>query len=182
MESVKVNRRFRGTYRLHLQGRRINRARNQRESRQQAWLLLSRWFLAWLIFRTWKWRKYFLPKRRLTFNGLLLYWRYNPVWVLASSIGFVKVKFSGVGSLAPCPTSNIEHQGLHFIWFYPLACLACVDLPGAYAPVNIALRVTGASKPLRDKAVVFEEAFSWLNGVISQKIELFILNILLGRS
>jgi hypothetical protein len=29
---LKVNRRFGGTYRLHLQGRRINQARNQRES------------------------------------------------------------------------------------------------------------------------------------------------------
>jgi hypothetical protein len=30
---LKVNRRFRGTYRLYLQGRRISRARNQREIR-----------------------------------------------------------------------------------------------------------------------------------------------------
>jgi hypothetical protein len=33
---LKVNRRFGRTYRLHLQGRRIRRARNQRESRWQA--------------------------------------------------------------------------------------------------------------------------------------------------
>jgi hypothetical protein len=33
---LKVDRRFGGTYRLHLQGRRISRARNQRESRRQA--------------------------------------------------------------------------------------------------------------------------------------------------
>jgi hypothetical protein len=35
---------------------------------------------------------------------LLLYWCYNPWWVLASSIGsgvFVTVDFSGVGLLAP---------------------------------------------------------------------------------
>jgi hypothetical protein len=32
---LNVNRRFGGTYRLHLQGRRISRARNQRESRWQ---------------------------------------------------------------------------------------------------------------------------------------------------
>jgi hypothetical protein len=31
--SMKVNRRFGGTYRLHLQGRRISKARNQSESR-----------------------------------------------------------------------------------------------------------------------------------------------------
>jgi hypothetical protein len=47
---LKVNRRFGGTYRLHLQGRKISRARNQRESRWQAGVL-SRWFLAQLIFR-----------------------------------------------------------------------------------------------------------------------------------
>jgi hypothetical protein len=33
---LKVNRRFGGTYRLHLQGKRISRARNQRENRWQA--------------------------------------------------------------------------------------------------------------------------------------------------
>jgi hypothetical protein len=30
----------------------------------------SRWFLAWLILRPWRLRRYVLPKRRLTFNGL----------------------------------------------------------------------------------------------------------------
>jgi hypothetical protein len=33
---LKANRRFGGTYRFHLQGQRISRARNQRESRWQA--------------------------------------------------------------------------------------------------------------------------------------------------
>jgi hypothetical protein len=33
---LKVNRRFGGTYHLHLQGRRISRARNQRENKWQA--------------------------------------------------------------------------------------------------------------------------------------------------
>jgi hypothetical protein len=32
--------------------------------------LLSRWFLAWLILRPWRWRRHVLPKRRLTFSGL----------------------------------------------------------------------------------------------------------------
>jgi hypothetical protein len=36
---LKVNRRFGGTYRLHLHGRRISRVRNQRESRWHAELL-----------------------------------------------------------------------------------------------------------------------------------------------
>jgi hypothetical protein len=38
---LKVNQHFRGTYRLHLQGRRISRARNQHESRWQAELKME---------------------------------------------------------------------------------------------------------------------------------------------
>jgi hypothetical protein len=33
--------------------------------------------------------------------------------------GFVTVNFSGVGSLALCPTHNLEDQGLHFLWPLP---------------------------------------------------------------
>jgi hypothetical protein len=46
----KVSRRFGGIYRLHLQGRRINRERNQGGSRCSAYHLLSRWFLVRFIF------------------------------------------------------------------------------------------------------------------------------------
>jgi hypothetical protein len=53
---LKVNPRFGGTYRLHLQGRVCH--------------LLLRWFLAQLNFRPWRWRQYIPPKRRLTLNGL----------------------------------------------------------------------------------------------------------------
>jgi hypothetical protein len=56
---LKVNRRFGGTCRLHFQGRRISRARNQCESRWQAELLLP-----------FRWKLYVPLKRRLTFNGL----------------------------------------------------------------------------------------------------------------
>jgi hypothetical protein len=66
-ETVKVNRRLGGKYRLHFWGRRICRARNLPSS---ACHLLSRWFLARLAFRLWSWRSYFPQKRRLTFNGL----------------------------------------------------------------------------------------------------------------
>jgi hypothetical protein len=38
---LRLNQRFGGTYRLHLQGRRISLARNQRESRWQAELCLT---------------------------------------------------------------------------------------------------------------------------------------------
>jgi hypothetical protein len=67
---MSVNWRFGGTYRLHLQGRKISRARIQGESRWQAEHVLLRWFLARLIFRPWRWWRYVPPKRRLTFNGL----------------------------------------------------------------------------------------------------------------
>jgi hypothetical protein len=52
---LRVNRRFRGTYRL-------------------PWIsachLLSHWFLGWLILWPWRWRRYVPLKRRLTFNSL----------------------------------------------------------------------------------------------------------------
>jgi hypothetical protein len=64
----KVKRRFGGKYRLHHQGRKISLARNQRESSSSH--LLSRWFLARLILRPWRWRRYVPPKLRLTLNGL----------------------------------------------------------------------------------------------------------------
>jgi ferredoxin-thioredoxin reductase catalytic subunit len=62
---LKINRRFGGTC-LHLQGRRISHARNQRESRWQ----ISCWFLASLILRPRRWVQHVPPKRRLTFNVL----------------------------------------------------------------------------------------------------------------
>jgi hypothetical protein len=47
---LKIELCFGGTYRFHLQGRKISQASTRHESRWQAeLLLLSRWFLAWLI-------------------------------------------------------------------------------------------------------------------------------------
>jgi hypothetical protein len=63
---LEVNRRFGGKYLRHLQGRRIIRVRYH----SCAFYLLSRWFLAQLILRPWRWRWYFPPKCLLTFNGL----------------------------------------------------------------------------------------------------------------
>jgi hypothetical protein len=69
---LSVNRRFAGTYRLHLQGRK------NKLSKKPAWKQLahysachlrSRWFLAQLIFWPWRWRQYIPPKLRLTLNG-----------------------------------------------------------------------------------------------------------------
>jgi hypothetical protein len=63
---LSVNWRFGGTYRLHLQGRRISWARDH----SSACFLLSCRFLARLILGPWRWRRQVPPKRRLTFNGL----------------------------------------------------------------------------------------------------------------
>jgi hypothetical protein len=56
---LKLNRRFGGTYGLHIQSWWIRRARNQPESKWQESVL-----------RPWRWRRYILPKSRLIFNGL----------------------------------------------------------------------------------------------------------------
>jgi hypothetical protein len=58
--SFKVIRHFGGIYCIHFQGRGIRWTRYQCESR----------YLIRLIPRPWRWRRYVLPKRRLTFNGL----------------------------------------------------------------------------------------------------------------
>jgi hypothetical protein len=44
----------------------IHRARNQNSTCH----LLSRWFFAWFILRSSRWRRHVLPKCPLTFNGL----------------------------------------------------------------------------------------------------------------
>jgi hypothetical protein len=60
---VRVNQLFGEICCLHLQGRRISRARNQGESRASD-------FLLWLFFDPEKWRRHVPPKRLLNFNGL----------------------------------------------------------------------------------------------------------------
>jgi hypothetical protein len=60
---LKVNRRFVGTYRLHLQGSRTSLSRNQRDNGWQA--QFSHWFFGPL-----KWRRYVPAKCLLNFNGL----------------------------------------------------------------------------------------------------------------
>jgi hypothetical protein len=63
-----VNRRFRGTYRLHLHGRR------NKFSKKPLSILLSicllGGFLQNLFLRPWRWRRYIPPKRGFTLNGL----------------------------------------------------------------------------------------------------------------
>jgi hypothetical protein len=61
---LKVNRRFGGTYRLHLQSRIISRARYRRKSRWQAEICFRAGFLFGLFFDTED------GGGRLTFNGL----------------------------------------------------------------------------------------------------------------
>jgi hypothetical protein len=59
MQSVKVNRRFRGKCRLHFPGLRISQARNQHEAGNKL-----------LALQPWTWRRHVPLKRRLTCNGL----------------------------------------------------------------------------------------------------------------
>jgi hypothetical protein len=69
----KANQQFGGTCRLHLQGRRINQARNQHEAgtKHRHFLLIDlRWFLTWRTLQPWRCRRELPPKCRLTFNGL----------------------------------------------------------------------------------------------------------------
>jgi hypothetical protein len=42
----------------------------KKPSKKPACHLLSRLFVAWLVLRPWRWRRYVPPKRRLTFNVL----------------------------------------------------------------------------------------------------------------
>jgi hypothetical protein len=68
---LKVNGYFGGTCRLHLQGQRVSRTRNQHKSRRSsAYHLFSRWFLVRLTLWPWRWRCHVPLKRLLTFNGL----------------------------------------------------------------------------------------------------------------
>jgi hypothetical protein len=61
---LKVNLRFGGMCHLHLQGGRIIQERDGISHP------LHVGFYNWLILLPWIWRKYVLPKRLLTFNGL----------------------------------------------------------------------------------------------------------------
>jgi hypothetical protein len=72
--------------------------------------------------------------------------------------GFITVIFSGVESLAPRQTPNLEDRDYSSSDAYPFTCLTWVALLGTYAPVSIAPRVTEACKyRLQHKAVVLVE-------------------------
>jgi hypothetical protein len=97
---MKLSRRFEWIYRLHLQDRRVGQATNEHAAGDTSIkspadcklprslydpvcphsvcsaCLLHIEFLAWLILRRWRWRRYVSPKRRLTFHRAT--WRYVP--------------------------------------------------------------------------------------------------------
>jgi hypothetical protein len=90
---------------------------------------------------------------------LLLYWRHNPMWVLASSMvwRFRNSIFVCQGLVAPRLAPTWRTREYTSSERYPLTCLAYVALLGAYAPASIAIPVNGPWKPpLHDKAVVLE--------------------------
>jgi hypothetical protein len=76
--SSELNGSFGGTCRLYLKNRRIRLARNKHEAAtfvSSMWfaiclLYVSRWFLAWLILRPWRWRWHVHPKLPLIFIRL----------------------------------------------------------------------------------------------------------------
>lgn len=59
-----------------------------------------------------------------------------------------------MGLLVPCPTSNMEDQGIPLSGPCPLMYLAWVTLPGAYAPTSIALHMIRVWKPCNGSKVV----------------------------
>jgi hypothetical protein len=73
---------------------------------------------------------------------------------------FSAVRFVLVSSPPPYPSLLVLQPCLGLALLHGfVSSLARVALPGAYAPVSIALRVTGTPKlPLCDKAVFFDEA------------------------
>jgi hypothetical protein len=67
---LKVNRRFGGTYGLHLHGRRISWLKTSVKAGDKQSYLLSRRFAARLILWTWRWSRYIPPKRWFPFSGI----------------------------------------------------------------------------------------------------------------
>jgi hypothetical protein len=49
----------------------------------------SYWFIAWLIFKTWRWRQYVPPKCRMAFNGLRTLWNITEAKTLREIVLFV---------------------------------------------------------------------------------------------
>jgi hypothetical protein len=90
---------FRRTCGFHLQGRRINRARNP--AWKQIARTASRWFLVWLILRPCRWRRHVLSKRQLTFNGLSAFYPaiYNILSTTISESLWYRINKEG------CPTA-----------------------------------------------------------------------------
>jgi hypothetical protein len=65
----KVNRRFEGTCRLHLQGRRMSQGRNRRENRLHAGDLIATRYQTWFL-PLWRWKRHYSPKYTLKLNSL----------------------------------------------------------------------------------------------------------------
>jgi hypothetical protein len=86
---LSVNRRFGGTYRLHLQRLKISWARNQCESKLQA---------EW-----WRWRRYVPSKRRLTLNGLH--------GIISQKMVLFNFSFTFIYLCVTCPYANDKCAG-----------------------------------------------------------------------
>lgn len=90
--------------------------------------------------------------------SLLLYWCYNPVWVLASSTICSSKFFLGWGHQPHTQLAAWRSRDYTLYGHYPLTSLSWVDLPGAHSPTRIALWPIGMHIPsLHSKAVVLKD-------------------------
>lgn len=91
-----------GTCYLHLHGKRINQARNQCEA---GWLCLlpsSRWFLAWVIFWPWRWRRNVPSKCCFTFSERVKFCKMN-ICTTGGAMSISHFKFLGKkGEITKC--------------------------------------------------------------------------------
>jgi hypothetical protein len=97
-----------------------------------------------------------IPCQYISFSSLLAL---QPSMGLGLFHGFVTVDFSGVGSLAPRPTPNLEDQGLHFVWPIPFDLSGMGGPTRSYAPASIALRVMKRKKIVTFTKVGFSCSF-----------------------
>jgi hypothetical protein len=124
-----------------------------------------------------------LQKRQLHLANIFymyiffLYWRYNPVWVFASSVvpawssgGFVTVNFTRMVSLAPRPTSSLDNQGLHFVWPLPFDLSGMGGSTWSFRSRQHSSPGPGGKSPFHDMEVVLEKDTTLVNTVMNFRV------------
>jgi hypothetical protein len=97
LSPLKANRFFGRRCRFRFHCWRRSQVRNS--TKQLSFLLVSYWFLPWLIFRYWSWRWNVPPKHRLTFSGLqdVIFQKTTKVFIMGVSWYILKVLISVMG-------------------------------------------------------------------------------------